>query len=62
MSINKSFVLVMLRSKKLSLQHVVNLSSSAKLCAMEFDKSTIAVSSEYFIKVVFSVTVQSFVL
>ena len=28
---------------------------------MEFDKSTIAVSSEYFIKIVFSVTVQSFV-
>ena len=28
---------------------------------MEFDKSTIAVSSEYFIKMVFSVPVQSFV-
>ena len=28
---------------------------------MEFDKSTIAVSSEYFIKMVFSVHVQSFV-
>ena len=28
---------------------------------MEFDKSTIAVSSEYFIKIVFSVPVQSFV-
>ena len=27
---------------------------------MEFDKSTIAVSSEYFIKIVFSVPVQSF--
>ena len=28
---------------------------------MEFDKSTIAVSSEYFIKIVFSVSVQSLV-
>ena len=28
---------------------------------MEFDKSTIAVSSEYFIKIAFSVPVQSFV-
>ena len=28
---------------------------------MEFDKSTIAVSSEYFIKIVFSVPMQSFV-
>ena len=28
---------------------------------MEFDKSTIAVSSEYFTKIVFSVPVQSFV-
>ena len=28
---------------------------------MEFDKSTIAVSSEYFIEMVFSVPVQSFV-
>ena len=61
MSISNSFVFVTLRSKKLSLHYVVNISSSAIYCAMEFDKSTIAVSSEYSINIVSSVTVQSFV-
>ena len=43
-SISNSFVFVTLRSKKLSLHHVVNLSSSAIYCGMEFDNSTITVS------------------
>ena len=62
-SISNSFFLVtfvLLRSKKLSLHHAVNLSTSF-ICAIEFDKSTIAALSVYSIKIVFSVPVQSFV-
>ena len=59
--ISNSFVFATLMSKKFVLHHVVNLSTSSIYCGMEFDKSTIAVSSEYFIKIVFSVPVQSFV-
>ena len=60
MSISNSFVFVTLRYNNLSLHQVVNHSSSAIYCGMESDKSTITVSHEYFIKIVFSFPAQSF--
>ena len=60
-SISNSFAYITLRSKKLFLHYVENLSNFAISCGMEFDKSTIAVSSDYLIKIVSSLPVQSYV-